>query len=80
MRASRKAYGLNSFFQSYIKILYHQQGYLCLVRHHDITMTSTEEERLIVLSYMFERPAVLEELKRMHASTGKLCFLHSCQN
>ena len=25
MRASRKAYGSNSFFESYIKILYHQQ-------------------------------------------------------
>ena len=27
MRASRKAYGSNSFFQSYIKILYHQQDF-----------------------------------------------------
>ena len=25
--ASRKAYGSNSFFQSYIKILYHQQDF-----------------------------------------------------
>ena len=27
MRASRKAYGSNSFFQSYIKVLHHQQDF-----------------------------------------------------
>ena len=27
MRASQKVYGSNSFFQSYIKILYHQQDH-----------------------------------------------------
>ena len=27
MRASRKAYGSNSFFQSYIKIHYHQRDF-----------------------------------------------------
>ena len=27
MRASRKAYGSNSFFQSYIKIPYHEQDF-----------------------------------------------------
>ena len=31
MRASRKAYGSNSFFQSYIKILYHQQDFCVLM-------------------------------------------------